>query len=310
VPFKVDKPADLMGIHKELLAKVLTPDEELRYLFYSPICESDVKPFGIDAKPGSHAMAVTRHRFVISEDLHTKGIAPTIKIIPFSQVLLVEFGNDLLLGWIAIRFIEGKAVSCLSFFYSSTGIHHVSSAIREYRRITSNRILSQPSEDDMLWPHIWHHASRHQVELLRSIVIEGERPLSAFRSTEIWGMDGKRRKKTCLATHGILIATNTGFISARDESPIRPGMLSFGMNVCCIPRESVRSITQIEKYTENDRLHFIQLELHRKGAGFRYHIPFDQILSASVKSFSRYLEQHRRTVEEGAAIGSNRIEDK
>src|SRR5437667_6696230 len=104
--FRAERPEELFGVHADLIAAALTPGERLRYLLYAPIWDGGEAPFGIWSHPASHAVAVTEHRFLLSEDRHTKGIIPSVRAIPFDQVLYVELGRALLLGWFAIRFIE------------------------------------------------------------------------------------------------------------------------------------------------------------------------------------------------------------
>jgi len=296
--FRANQPKDLMGVHAELIAKALRPNERLRYLFYSPIRESEIMPFGIDAKVGSHAVAVTEDRFLISSNLHVGGITPTVQNIPFTQVVVIEFGESLLLGWIAIRFLEKEMLSCVSLFFPSPGIHHLEAAIREYRKMNFTRNFNYPLSGNISWPYVWHYTPKPSVDLLRSIVVEEEWPLSAFRSSETWEMDSRRRSKICLVTDGILLVTNRGFIYAQDESPIRPGMLSFGVNVCCIPHESVKSVARIEKKHDSNRLHYLRLGLGRNGVAIRYHVPFDPDWSASVESLIKYLVQNKQNDKE------------
>jgi hypothetical protein len=69
--FRVEKPEDLRGlhicVHADLMERALRCDEELLYLLYSPIFEAKKAPFGLQASPASHAVAVTKRRFIISD---------------------------------------------------------------------------------------------------------------------------------------------------------------------------------------------------------------------------------------------------
>lgn len=261
-----------MGVHAELIAKALIPDEGLRYLLYAPIFEADVKPFGIDAKPGSHAIAVTEHRFVISRNPHARVAAPTIQSIPFTHVLAIDFGRALLLGWLAIHFVEHETLLYAALFYPSTGIHHCEAAIHKYRESSPVASYSEPLRRDTHWPGIWEHTPAYQLDLIRSVIVEGERPVGVFRSSEKWKVEKKRRKNMCLATDGTFLITNYGYIHALDETPVRPGILTFGVNIRCIPREVVESV--VLKKRGPGPLHLLQLETRCKSATVLYDVPF------------------------------------
>jgi len=160
--FRADKPGDLFGVHVDLMEKTLCRDEGLLYLLYSPIFPEEKGPFGLCAAPGSHAVAVTKHRFIISEDRHMEGIAPTIQSIPFDQVFYVELGNALLLGWFSIEFIVDDKPSCATLFFTATGIEHFESLIREYRRNTVANCDRFSKKID--WVDVWHRTPMTQVD--------------------------------------------------------------------------------------------------------------------------------------------------
>jgi hypothetical protein len=138
--FRVERPDDLrglhIGVHADLMERALRPDEGLLYLLYAPVWPEKKGPFGLHATPASHAVAVTKYRFIISEDRHKEGIAPTVQSIPFDQVLYVQLGSALCLGWFVIQFVEGKKTFCTTLFFTATGIGYFETLIRQYRRMT------------------------------------------------------------------------------------------------------------------------------------------------------------------------------
>ncbi len=160
--FRAEGPEGLIGVHAGLIASALRPEERIHYLLYAPIRRAEKAPFHIQADPGSHAVAVTGHRFLISRDLHDEVSAPSIQSIPFSQVLCVEIGSDLLLGWLVISFESEGTVSRSSLLYTSTGSHHFESVVREYRRL-SGEIRPFPPEEALGWPTVWRLAPRSQL---------------------------------------------------------------------------------------------------------------------------------------------------
>jgi hypothetical protein len=231
--FCAEKPGDLPGVHADLMRKTLRRDEELLYLLYSPIFPEEKAPFGLCATPGSHSVAVTKHRFVVSEDQHRKGTAPTIQSIPFRQVLYMEFGTALFFGWFSIQFVVDEKPSCTTLFFpATTGMKHFGIAVSEYRR------MSRPTHDLLPskiidWAGIWRHTPKTEVDHLKPLIIKEELPFNMLRSSERWILRKGRRKSVpaYLSTNGILVATNFGFIHATDEPCTRPEIFSFGVNV-------------------------------------------------------------------------------
>ena len=160
--FRADKPGDLFGVHADLMEKTLSRDEGLLYLLYSPIWPEKKGPFGLYATPASHAVAVTKYRFIISEDRYKEGIAPTVQSIPFDQVLYVQLGSALSLGWFAIQFVEDKKTFCTTLFFTSTGIAHFETLIRQYRRMTLANYDRFSKKID--WVDVWRRTPMTQVD--------------------------------------------------------------------------------------------------------------------------------------------------
>ena len=273
--FQANKPRGLLGVHADLIEKALGPEEGLLYLLYSPIFPEKKGPFGLHATPASHAVAVTKNRFIISENRHMKGIAPTIQSIPFDQVLYVQLGSALSLGWFAIQIVENEKPFRTTLFFTVTGMAHFETLIREYRRMTGANGDRFPKKID--WVDIWHRTPMTQVDRLRSLVLKEELPFSMLRSSELWILRKRRWKSipACLSTNGILVSTNFGFIHATDEPCIRPKIFSFGVNVSCIPYHAFKSAQLLEKWMHGRLLPFLRLELARGSIIVDFDIPFD-----------------------------------
>ena len=273
--FRANRPQGLLGVHADFMEKALRPEEGLLCLLYAPIWPEKKGPFGLHATPASHAVAVTRNRFIISENRHMKGIAPTIQSIPFDQVLYVQLGSALSLGWFAIQFVEDEKTFCNTLFFTVTGMGHFETLIREYRRMTGANGDRFPKKVD--WVDIWRRTPMTQVDRLRSLVLKEELPFSMLRSSELWILRKRRWKSTpaCLSTNGILVSTDFGFIHATDEPCIRPKIFSFGVNVSCIPYHAVKSAQLLEKWMHGRLLPFLRLELARGSIIVDFDIPFD-----------------------------------
>lgn len=245
--FQANKPWGLLGVHADLMEKALRPEEGLLYLLYAPIWPEKKGPFGLYATPASHAMAVTKYRFIISENRHMKGIAPTIQSIPFDQVLYVQLGSALSLGWFAIQFVENEKPFCSTLFFTVTGMEHFETVIRKYRRMTGANDDRFPKKID--WVNVWHPTPMTQVDRLKPLILKEELPFSMLRSSELWTLRKRRWKSipACVSTNGILVSTNFGIIHATDEPCVRPKIFGFGVNVSCIPFDALKSTRIIQK---------------------------------------------------------------
>jgi len=293
--FRADKPDDLLGVHVDLMEKTLRRDEGLLYLLYSPICQERKGPFGLYATPGSHAVAVTKHRFIISEDQHMEGIAPTVQSIPFDQVFYVELGNALLLGWFSIEFIVDEKPSCATLFFpATTGMKHFGIAVRKYRRMTGPAYDRLPV-DAIDWADIWQRTPKTEVDHLRPLILREELPFNMLRSSERWILRKRRWKSipVYLSTNGILVSTNFGFIHATDEPCIRPEIFSFGVKASCIPFETLRSTQLLEKSMYGRPLCFLRLKIARGNVTVDFDVPFDESNLKHSEDLAHFLAQNR-----------------
>jgi len=195
--FRAEGPQGLLGEHAALVDSALNPGESIHYLLYTPIREAGMSPFGIHAEPASHALAVTDHRFLLSKDRHINTIAPTIREIPYSRVIGVEIGNALLLGWLAIHFIENGQPACASMFYTARGSHHFERAICEFRNMYGKSQNYIPAEGTT-WADVWEKTPKMQSDIIKSLILKKENPLLLLRSNEIWGAQKRGKKRFSL----------------------------------------------------------------------------------------------------------------
>ena len=296
--FQANKPEGLLGVHADLMEEVLRPDEGLLYLLYAPIWPEKEGPFGLHATPASHAVAVTKYRFVISENRHKEGIVPTVQSIPFDQVLYVQLGSALSLGWFAIQFVEDKKTFCTTLFFTATGIAHFETLIREYRRNTVGNCDRFPKKID--WVDVWHRTPMTQVDRLKSLLIKEEFPFNTLRSFEAWALRRRRWKNTpvYLSTNGILISTSFGFIHAADEPCIRPKIFSFGVNVSCVAFDALKSAQRLEKRMHDKVLPFLRLEIAHGQVSLDFDIPFDESNLNNDEDLVYFINKNVRVEEE------------
>ena len=291
--FKAENPEGLLGVHTNLIASSLNPEERIHYLLYAPIREAESAPFNIHAKPASHAFAVTDHRFLISKDRHIDTIAPIVQDIPFSQVICIEIGSALLLGWLAIHFIENGQLSCASLFHTARGSHHFERAIHAFRQLYGKTNNHWPAED-IMWTDIWKRTPKPQTEILKPIILEEENPAYLFRSTETWGTEKHRRKQVCLAAEGRLLVTDWGLLYAVDEKPIAPHILSYGVNVYCIPSGALYSASILEKEEHGLCRPIVRLQAGKPPAIMDIDVSFDGNAHDNVADFVHTVQGMKR----------------
>ena len=103
-------------------------------------------------------------------------------------------------------------------------------------------------------------------------------------------MGKKRRKQVCLATDGVFLQTDCGFIHIVDEPPVSPNILSFGVNVCSIPLSVLQSAVRIERKEGETPLHILRLQLERTSVSIPWDIPFDRDGNIFVENFVHSLQ--------------------
>jgi len=293
--FQANRPEGLLGIHADLMEKALRRDERLLYLLYAPIWPEKKGPFGLHATPASHAVAVTKYRFIISEDRHTEGIAPTVQSIPFDQVFYVKLGNALILGWFSVEFVVDDKPSCTTLFFpATTGMKHFGIAVRKYRSMTGPAYDQFPA-GALDWADIWQHTPKTEVDHLRPLILREELPFNMLRSSERWILRKRRWKSipVYLSTNGILVSSNFGFIHATDEPCIRPEIFSFGVNVSCIPCDALKSAELLEKTMYGRPLWFLRLKIDRGNVTVDFDIPFDESNLKDSEDLAHFLTQNR-----------------
>jgi len=288
--FRADGPEGLIGVHANLIASGIQTKEKIYYLLYAPMKALEQGPFGIQAIPGSHALAVTGHRFLISTDFHTNDKQPEIESIPFSQILLVEIGSALLLGWLVIRYAKEGRLSQASLFYTSRGSHHFEAAIRQYRMLAAEKASAYPSKSTVSWSSVWQSTSTTQREIIKPLIIGEEKPVAILRSKEVWNEGKKRQERICLTTTGIFFVTTHGCLHVIEEQPVTPGMLSFGINAYCFSLDAVNSVNIVNDLKGNDQIGSLYVNLERTPVTFSHGVPFAKEEAAPEQTLLDYLK--------------------
>lgn len=325
---KMQSPQDLFGVHADLIERALLPGEKILYLIYVPIWDSakalytvpifpvslwegEINLLGVHAYPASHGVAVIDHRFLISEDRRTKGILPSVRVIPFAQILRIDLGSDLIKGWFAIHIVDkGQWLSFAMLFTTTTGIGHFQSALNEYRQAI-RKPQTNPHAGAIPWPEVWQKIPPLQRERLKPLILEDEQATDFIPTQEIWGQEkrGWRHVPVCWVSKSIFLSTNLGFLYAIEEPPMRPHMVSFGIDIALFPWERVRSALLIEKRVPETKLQFLRIEVHRGPVRAHFHIPFDESNRQAAEALAIRLGQERSLPKVGSAYHQKRKVD-
>ncbi len=257
--FRARAPEELCGHHADLIGQLLAPDEHVEYLLYSPLREASGAPFGVRNGSGSHAVAVTRDRIIISRDSHRLRQSPTVCQIPFANILVVELGEALTLGWLVVRFVAQDRVADESIFFQSSGIDHFRAAVRAWRRNVAPTTAPDPPAET--WRQIWTHTPSYLRSQLAPVLVEDDGPHGALQVGEIWSSVAGRRRPVCLSGAGLFIVTNHDVLLAQSERPHRPGALVFAVNVSCFDRRIIRDVIILRRASQPDPVMDLVLDI-------------------------------------------------
>jgi len=291
--FRAQRPSDLPDVHADLMSKTLCHDEELLYLLSSSIFAEEKGLFGSCVTSGSHSVALTKHRFIISQDRHIEGIAPSVQSIPFRQVLYLELGSALLLGWFSIEFVGDDKPSCTKLFFpATTGMKYFGMALQKYRSINGPAYDQLPVHP-MEWAEIWRRTPKTVVDHLKPLILGEELPFNMLRSSERWILRKRQRKgvPAYLSTNGVLVSTNFGLIHATDEPFTRPEKFNFGINASCIAFDGLKSAELLEKSVHGKALRFLRLKIARGNVTVDFDIPFDRSSLTDAENLAHFLAQ-------------------
>lgn len=236
--FRAETPDELCGHHPDLVRSALLPGETVRYLLYSPVFDATDGPFRVGGAPGSHSVALTSRRLLISRDPHSETGRRSVRSIDLGSVGSMETGSALTLAWFVVRFAGPSGPAACSVLFSVHGLEHFRSIVRGY--LAHGREERLPAALALDWPSVWTDTPAFLRSELEPLTLETERPLAVLHTAERWAGGGRRRgRPACLAAAGLLAATPCGLLWAVSEPRARPDGLSFGVNVTAVRSDRV-----------------------------------------------------------------------
>lgn len=280
--FRADTLEQLCGFHTELVGQVLSSSDALEYLLYSPLREASAGPFGLAGGSGSHALAVTRDRFIISRDPHQPQLPRSVREVPFASIVTVEVGEALTLGWFVVRFAAAGRLASETVFFQSSGINLFRDAVRVWRRNGVSVAAHDLSSSDRRG--IWDHVPAYLRTQVEPLILEGEDPQAVLTMDETWSPATAHRLPTCLSAVALCIASNRGCLLVQSERPPRPGILVFAVNVTCVDRQAVRNIRIACDDSHPDLLTLV-FELDSESVGRQVQLPLGRTPPEVVERF-------------------------
>ncbi len=288
--FSLPAPEDLPGWHPELIRSALDPRESVGCLVYAPLYEASGGPFGVSGTSGSHAVAVTPNRIVVSRDPHRDGVPRSVRAIPLDRVLWIELGEALVLSWLVVRFSEGGQLQSETVFFQSSGKRHFEAVVRGKR--SRGAAASPDSRAEVPeWLTVDSASPPYLRGALAGLVLSRERPLVVLRSTEGWGTEGSGRQRLhrCLSPSAFAVLSDRALFLVESERPSQPGGLVFGVNTTVVETNAVRDC-RVERHSVDDAsLGRLVVEIGAGGCMKRLAVPFDDEFEAPARSAAEIL---------------------
>jgi hypothetical protein len=295
--FSAAGPGELFGVHGEAIAAALRAGEPLLHLVYFPIWDATATPFGQPVEPGSHALAVTSRRFILSINPHRRGRAPRVAEIPFDRLLAVEWGDSLLSGWAALHHAAGGRPATLAWMYRATGgRRHVAAALRAYRgALPAGATAAAPAAPPPAAPANLAVAqapdaaselasdqasdltagleSDLPVDLAPAVLpllLRGEPVVDRLPAREVWQRRSLRsRRPVCLSAGGLWIATARGLLLAERAPAEQRYALDCGTRCQALSWQDIVSLTPEPAPQGGAAERWLLLEARRAGASWR-----------------------------------------
>ena len=286
--FRAHALEELCGYHPDLMGQVLSAGEPIEYLLYSPLREVDTGPFGLKGPTGSHALAVTRDRFIVSRDPHQPRRPRAVCEVPFASILTVELGEALTLGWFVVRFAVAGHLASETVFFQSSGIDHFRGAVRAWR----TKAIPTAGRDSCTeaWDAICAQSPPYVCNQLAPLILEGERPQAVLHVDETW-YPAAGHQTTCASAAGVCAVTDHALLLVQSERPYQPDALVFAVNATCLDRRVLRNITLARNESPSSELLTMALDIQVERVGLQVKMPVGRPAAGALE---RFLAEARR----------------
>jgi len=272
--FRADRPDQLCGHHARLIASALAPGESLRYLLYSPLFDASDGPFAVGGRPGSHAVAITPERLLVSRDPHSDAESRSVSSIDLAAISTLEIGCALALGWFVVRFGDPQAEGSRTVLFGNLGARHFREIVNIYRR---SRSAPAERAAGTQWSQVWAGVPPYLLSELEPLIEPDERPLAVLHSPERWTRRKRlfRHRPVCVAPAGLLLVTSLGVLWAVSEPRLTPDLVSFGVNVTVARWDQVLDAGIGTRVVHEAAMGVLRFLVGARRAPLELEVPFD-----------------------------------
>jgi hypothetical protein len=258
---------ELSGDHDRLLRQTLRPGEGIRQLFLCPWWECSTQPFGVEPLRAWHTVCLTDGRLIITRQyLEGEGDSSVIAIDRDSLVGL-EFGEALLMSWLAIRVRRGNRVATEGFYFPSRGNACVASLLRDIRQQWPARSALRERTPCVSQEAIFESIGYFHRRLVQPLFLPDDRCLRFGQRRPIWGTRVRwwRRRQAGLAYWGTLLLSDRDFLYVCGKPPLGPKAYVFDYNLVSFSLSEVRRVEHQQVRAHDVSYSLVRLGLDESG---------------------------------------------
>jgi hypothetical protein len=241
---------------------------------YSPVFDATDGPFRVGGAPGSHSVALTSRRLLISRDPHGGTGRRSVRSIDLGSVRSMEIGSALTLAWFAVRFAGPEGPGACPVLFSPHGLDHFRSIVRGY--------LSHEREEGSATlalerPGVWRDTPAFLRGEVAPLTRATDPPLAVLHTAERWARGRPPRSRPArLSAAGLLAATPLGLLWAVSEPRTRPDGLSFGVNVTAVRSDRVADASITCRAVHGTTLTVLRVRVGDEPVTTEMEVPIDE----------------------------------
>lgn len=270
----------LCGHHAGLATAALGTRERPAFMVYAPRRDAVGAPFGVRTDSGSHALVVTETRAIVTHDPHRPDRVPSVREAAWADVMAVELGESLTLGWCSLVVRRQGHPAKLSIPFAASGIEHFRAAVRWWRQ-RSGRIdatASGHSGDDPL-----AEAPAYFRNAVAGVLAPGEYLVEVVTGSQVQGptVNGPPACPSALCA-----MSASGLVLAESELPCHRAAVAFGVNLICIDWGAVQDVRAGRIVTGEATIGTLAVTVRSADATHRYELPLGGIAPATIDALA------------------------
>jgi hypothetical protein len=293
--YGLEVPHRVTGVHGRLIEEALHPHEVILHFLLCPKWESTTRPFGLQASRASHALCLTAERLLVARVSHGEDRPPTSFSIDRSALIGFEFGQALLMSWLALYVRRGEAVVKEALFFPRHGNHHLAALLRTWRQ--SWPTFGPPTADRTVLPRgaVLQEAGAFHERFLTPLLLPEEVCLKTYQRPPIWesqwGWFGPN--PVGLAYWGTLLRTDRSLFYVRGQPPQGRKGYVFAHNLSCFSLAQTHHVECGSRRTTRNSYPILELTF-ACAEGPKLEILFPQEQASAAQRWALELLSHRK----------------